>query len=462
VRPRNATPRDPSRPTDGAAGAFVAHLHRRPWTAYQRAAADLIGERLPNGRYAYGVAVILFPRQVGKTTFAFDLAMGRCLDQVDYRAAYTAQTGHVTTERFGERMAELAGTALGRRVTARRSQGTERMTFGRGSYLKAFPPKDGALRGSALDLVIIDEPQEVDEAQGAALDSTILPVFTTRPRRQLILIGTAGDDRSVYLARYLAMARAGASGVALIEYGAADDDDPEDPAVWHRVHPGLVAGLTDDDAMRSALAVMGPAAFAREFLCVWQASGARVIPAAAWSAIRHRDATPDAGTSPVIAFDVAIDRSAAAVVACWRCGGVPVLEVIEYAPGTGWVAPLVKAIAAADRPPVIMADSAGPVLSVVDELTTAGVTVTTTSTRDYTAACAATLDAVNDGTVWHRGDPALEVAAAGANRRIIGEAWGWGRRTSTADVCPMTAGSLALWADRHRPAAPVRPVVTAG
>jgi hypothetical protein len=164
----------------------------------------------------------------------------------------------------------------------------------------------------------------------------------------------------------------------------------------------------------------------------------------------------------VLALDVAVDRSAAAVLACWPAAGVPVLEVVRYAPGTGWVAPLVKAISSADRPPVIMADSAGPVVSVVDELTAAGVTVITTSTREFTAACAAMLDAVVDGTVLHRGDPALEVAAAGANRRTVGDAWGWGRRTSTADVCPLTAGSLALWADRHRPPAPVRPVVTAG
>jgi hypothetical protein len=164
----------------------------------------------------------------------------------------------------------------------------------------------------------------------------------------------------------------------------------------------------------------------------------------------------------VIAFDVAVDRSAGAVVACWPADGVPVLEVIEYAPGTGWIAPLVQRIVKADRPPVVMADSAGPVLSVVDELTTAGVAVTTTSTREYTAACAGLLDAVTGGTVWHRGDPALEVAAAGANQRIIGDAWGWGRRTSTVDVSPVTAATLALWAHRHRPPAPVRPVVYAG
>jgi phage terminase large subunit-like protein len=194
VRPRRITPRDPSRTTDGAAGAFVAHLHGRPWKPHQRAVADLIGEQTAAGGYAYPVCVILFPRQTGKTTFAFDLALGRALEQRDYRAAYTAQTGHVTTERFGERMAELAATPLGRRARIRRSQGTERIAFGN-SYLKAFPPRDGALRGSALDLVIVDEPQEIDAELGVQLDQTILPTFTTRRRRQLILIGTAGTDQ---------------------------------------------------------------------------------------------------------------------------------------------------------------------------------------------------------------------------------------------------------------------------
>src|ERR1700712_3496513 len=147
VLPRTATPRDYSRPTDGAAGAFIAHLHGRPWLPWQRDAADLIGERTPTGRYAYPVVVVLVPRQTGKTTWVFDLAQGRCLDRADYRAAYTAQTGHVTTERFTERMSQIAGNALGRRVSIRKSGGTERMTFPRGSYLKGFPPKDGALRG---------------------------------------------------------------------------------------------------------------------------------------------------------------------------------------------------------------------------------------------------------------------------------------------------------------------------
>lgn len=469
VLPRQATPRDPHRPTDGSAGAFVAHLHRRPWTRWQRAAADLIGELTPTGRYAWPVVIILVPRQCGKTTFAFDLMQGRCLQHPDYRVAYCAQTGHVTTERFTERMTEVAGNLLATRIRCRRSQGTERMTFARNSFMKAFPPKDGALRGSALDLVVVDEPQEIDEDLGVALDQTILPTFTTRARRQLVLVGTAGTDRSAYLARYLALARAGAEGVALIEYGANETDDPADPAVWRRVHPGLAAGLTDEDALRSALAVMGTAGFAREYLNVWQTNTDRLIPAAAWSAIRHPKTQPAPGVPPILGVDVAVDRSAAAIVACWPDpDGTPVLEVVDYRPQVDWVAGRLLALAGRHRG-AVWADSAGPVLTVVDDLVQLAaeqripVTIEQTSTRDYTAACAGLLDKINTRAVAHRGEQPLDAAVAGAGRRHIGDgAWAWARRTSTADISPLGAGTVALWGHVHRAPAPARPVVYAG
>ena len=243
------------------------------------------------------MAVILVPRQCGKTTFALDLAIGRCLaeanrDRIPYAVAYTAQTGHVTTERMTERMAQLGSTSIARRAKLRRSQGTERITFRNEAFVKAFPPKPGALRGSTLDLVIVDEVQEIPAELGVALDQEILPTQQNRPRRQVILIGTAGTDASAYLARHLAAARAGAPEYALLEYGADDADDVTDPDVWDRVHPGLAAGLTDRAALSTALAVMGPDSFAREYLNRWLTVSDRVIAPADWAAIRHRDGTP--------------------------------------------------------------------------------------------------------------------------------------------------------------------------
>lgn len=456
------TRRDPNRPTDGDAGAFVAYLHGRPWVPWQVAAANLVGETLPDGRYAYPIVVVLVPRQCGKTTWAFDLMQGRALFHTDYRIAYCAQTGHVTSERFGERMTDLVSTPLATRVKLRRSQGTERIGFRNRSFLKAFPPKDGALRGSALDLVVVDEPQEVGEELGNALDQTILPTFTTRRRRQLILVGTAGTDRSAYLARYLAAAQAGAAGVAVVLYGADDDEDPTDPRVWHRRHPGLAAGLTDVGALESALSVMGVAGFAREYLNVWQASGDRVIPAADWAAIRDPGAEPGAAP-PVLGVGVALDRSAAAIVACWPdTAGRPVLEVVDYRTQVDWVAPRLLELA---RHGTIWADSAGPVLTVVDDVRQlaavqgAAIAVEQTATGDYTAACAGLLDKITRHQVAHRGELPLDTAAAGAARRTIGDgAWAWGRRVSTADISPIEAGTLALWGHLRRPPTKRRPV----
>lgn len=475
VLPRaGATVRDRGRPTTAASGAFIAQVHRRPWLPWQLDTAAVIGEtrpgsaRMVNGiehdQAAYPIAVILVPRQCGKTTFLFDTLLGRVLTLRDYRSAYTAQTGHVTTERFGERISELPSTALARRIHARRSAGTERMSAANGSYLKAFPPKDGALRGSALDCVCIDEAQEIDELLGVGLDQTILPTFTTRRRRQLILIGTAGTDMSKYLARYVALGRGGAAGVALIWYGAEPDDDPADPAVWHRVHPGLVGGLTDEEALTSALAVMGPESFAREYLCVWQESGVRLIPARMWQACRRVKAVPRPGVPPVFGVDVAPDRSSAVIVAAWPDAGDghPVLEVVDYAPRTEWVAARLAVLRKRHSPPLIVTDNQGPVLTVVDEATRLRVPTQQLTVPEYASACQSALDRIERAELGHRNEQSMNTAVAGAVKRGIGDGgWGWGRRSATVDVAPLIAGTLALWAHEHRPNL-VRPMTAAG
>jgi hypothetical protein len=456
------TPRDPSRSTDGWAGAFVAEQHRRPWLPYQRAIGDLIGERLPGGGYAHPVVVVLLPRQCGKTTLLFDVAMGRCLTEPDYRVALTSQTGHATTERFGERITELAATPLAMSARVRRSQGTERITFRRGSYVKAFPPKDGALRGSSLDLVGVDEAQEPDETLGRQLDQTIVPVLQNRPRRQLVLVGTAGTSSSDWLRRYLELGAAAAAGVALVEYGFPLDADPLDPAVWHAHHPGLAAGLTDESALRSALQVMGPAGFAREYGNVWQVTTDRVIPAAAWTAQAAPLAQPGPG-APAFGVDVSVDRTVASIVSCWQdTAGRRLVELVDQVPpqlaarhladlvarhrGSGWL------------------DGTGPAATIAAELTGAGSAPSwlhVLAGRDVAAACALMLDGVLSGSVFHRAEPPMDSAAAGATRRPVGDAWVWGRRTSATDVSPWTAATMAVWGHSRRPAPALRPVAAA-
>ena len=54
-------------------------------------------------------------------------------------------------------------------------------------------------------------------------------------------------------------------------------------------------------------------------------------------------------------------------------------------------------------------------------------------------------DPENPRSYRHLGDPLLEQALAGADRRILGDAWAWRRKTSTSDICPLVAVTNALW-----------------
>lgn len=442
---------------------MVADMHGRPWHVHQRLAADVIGERvlIPGHgaawRYAYPIALVLLPRQTGKTTFGLDLAIGRGLVHRSYRAAYAAQTGHVTTARMVERMGELSGGPLASRAVSLRSQGRERVNMPGGSYLMAFPPKAGALRSHALDLVIVDEAQEHGELLGEQLDLTIVPVFTTRPRRQLILIATAGTDASAYLRRYLDAALDGAPGYALVEYGAAPGEDTDDRSMWPRRHPGLAVGLTDVAALETARAAMGYAGFAREYFNVWTRTAVRLFDPDAWGACQQPDSQP-VGTL-CLGFSVAPDRDAAAIAIADTTDTV---ELIVQRAGVDWLLPMLLDLQARTGA-AIAARRNGADGPTVDQLDAAKATLVPMAGVDVANAAAGFLDGVTDRALRVVPSAALDDAVEGAARRDIADTGGfeWAHRLSTRPVMALIAASNALWGARHAPAPAVKPSVSA-
>jgi phage terminase large subunit-like protein len=393
------------------------------------------------------VVVIQEPRQVGKTAGVIDLLCGRASVYRDYRCAYTAQTGHMVSERFTEWIDELEGhPALAARVKARRSGGTERITMrATRSYLKAFPPKDGALRGPALDVVVIDEAQEHDDILGAALDKTAIPTMNTRRRRQLFVVGTAGTDQSAYFARYLQLARDGTPGYALFDYGAPEGVDTDDEALWPTWHPGLMAGITDLAALRMARGALGEAGFAREYATMWtRTASARVIPEDAWRSIQHTTDMPPGVMC--LAIDVAFDRSHAAIV---LAGPARHLEVVDVLP----VEQAIDAVLALQRAQGlrIAIDNRGPNVTVFEALERAGAQLLPLTSYDVTVAAAGFLDAVKAGdlSVWP--SPALDEAVAVAGTKPLGDGFTWSRRASAGSIAPLVAATTALWGVGHLP-----------
>jgi len=427
-----------------------------PLLPYQRSIADRIGELDDHGRYRHGTVVLLLPRQCGKTTLAMTIALGRGRSYADYRAVYMAQTGHQTTRRFGE-MFDLLTAVPGwqRTWTTRRSSGTEHVrTRPTGSSLRASPPQGDKLRGSALDLVIVDEAQEHGEDTGLELDAGIIPTFTTRPRSQLLIVGTAGTSDSAYFRRHYDAAVAGQPGYLLLEVGAAPAAaDPAAPSTWWDNHPGLQAGLTTQDNLQRALSVMGPTQFAREYLNRWAlTTDLAVIDAAAWDACA-RTVTPDQPKRRglYVAYDASWDRSSGVVVAAWNDDTTTHLEVVAHRPGTAWLEGFLRDLHRRRRP-TLVTDTATPAKDVTTALRTARVPVVELSTPDYTAGCAELVTAVEHRTLRHDNDPALTTATHVARRRPVGDRWVFDRRTAH-DIAPLTAAAAAHWHAR-RPARP--------
>jgi phage terminase large subunit-like protein len=433
-----------------------------PW---QRAAADLLNEHDAAGVRVRPFTVVTIQRQAGKTTWLLGEALERCLfgpPGRPQRVWYTAQNGQYAREKWGELAEELTGpgSPLRRHVRGKYTNGTERLVFPNGSTFRPFPPTKDALHSMQSDLVIVDEAWKFDAVRGAELMQAIGPTQATRPGAQVVIVSTAGTADSTWLRSFVDRGRGGDPAVTYLEWGIADDVDPLDLDAVAAAHPAVGRTITRAFlADQAGILAATPGEYARAYGNRWTTTLEAVVPAPDWAAIRHRDAIPAVGVAPVVGVDVAVDRSAAALVACWPdVDGVPVWEVLAHEPGVDWAAPRARAVHAATGAVVLADGGTGPASTVVDALGPQD-WVRTLTPRELTTACAAALDAVTGRAVHHRGEQPLDAAAAGAARRTVGDGWVWGRRTSAADVSPLIAASVALFGHRHRAPTPARPAI---
>jgi hypothetical protein len=123
------------------------------------------------------------------------------------------------------------------------------------------------------------------------------------------------------------------------------------------------------------------------------------------------------------------------------------------------VADRVAELAAKWRPKKIGWNKAGPARDIGDELLRRNVDLLEVGMGDFAAACAGFLEAViaTPPKLRYRPHQSLDDAAAAATSRPIGDAWAWGRRSSVVSLSPLTAATVARWADLHAgPSGPFR------
>ena len=468
--------------------AKVAAAMGRPLQPWQRQIVDVATELDEAGGWAYRTVVVTVQRQAGKTTLIGPVSLHRCLTRPRAKTWLTAQRRQDARDTWRDVAELVAASPLGELFPMRRSNGSEELTATpTGSFLRVFAPSEDALHGKANELVTVDEGWAFDAAQGAALQQAITPTFTTTGG-QLWLPSTAGTAASTWLRGYVDRGRAAVesgqrSGVAYFEWSlesaaaevvlttlteihrrsgrlddrlAAELDAAIDLVM--AAHPGQYVRR---DAIRSAALEMPPGEFIRAYGNVWTLTADRVIADHAWAACRDKQLQPPEPGALRLSFDVTSNRSHGAIGGAWRnVDGRPAVDVLDARPGTSWLVERVEQLAHRWRVDEVGCDGAGPALDIADELERRGrVKVRRITGREYVAACAGFLAAVDSTQLTHRGTTALDAAVSAAAKRELGDTWVWGRRQSAGPIAGLVSATVALWTYDHRTMPTAAPVI---
>ena len=420
-------------------------------------------------RYPY--VVLHVPRRAGKSAAVLAALTHRLATGRGRRAWYTAQTRADAALTFRDSWTPMLTTSPlhPRFLKLRQSNGSEGVTFRpTGSSLTLFAPGATALHGQDADAAVVDEAWTLTLEGGGALEAGIQPAALSRPHRQLWVVSAGGTHASAWLDHWLTLGRDGTDGVAVVDYGATDSDDLDDPDVWARVHPAVGHTVTLDAiaGMRSTIPAQE---FARAVCGLWTPADATpvVLEPGLWRDAFEADAAPR-GLSLAFGLETAHDGSATTIVAASVDEhGRTVLEVVEQAPGLDWLPGYWRDLRARYRAR-LYADELGPTAAAVDRLRRARLPLEVLTTSEYVTACAQLLDDLRRPTLLpddrvspglvHRAQPLLDAAAAVATSRPVGDRWVWSRR-GRPEVAPLVAATVAAHGARNPPSRPTGTVV---
>ena len=416
-----------------------------PW---QQQVADVALEVGDDGILAYRQVILTVPRQSGKTTLLLVLLLFRALASPGQQIRYTAQNGTDARKKWkGDWLPILKASRFSQLFTVTLANGHEGLDFANGSHQGLVGATKKAGHGGTLVLGIIDEAFAQPDAR---LEQALLPAMNTRTQPQLWIVSTAGTfEDSPYLWDKVEKGRTLAEGgmtrnVAYFEWSAHEDDDPGDENVWRSCMPAL-GHTTGIDAVRLAYESMSLSEFRRAYLNQWVTQqNDPVIPLDLWNDLEDPDST--IAGRPCFAFDVTPDRSSASIAAAGvRSDDLRHVEIVDNRPGTHWVVPRVLQLRDRHSPTAILVDASGPAGSLIPEFDRNGVEVVPVSAKDHARACGSLYDSCVDGTLRHGPSDELLFALDGAAKRPLGDAWAWSRKSSSVDISPLVAATLALW-----------------
>lgn len=422
--------------------AASAGLFLDPWQ--QRVLLGALGERDDGKWSAFSVAVIV-PRQNGKGSILEALELACLFLFGDALIMHSAHLFKTASDAFRRITQLIEGTPDLAKLVKQiyRGHGNESIELLSGQRLNFVARQGGAGRGFPGDKIILDEAYDLDDRA----ISNLVPTLATRSSAQIWYTSSAPLDepRSDVLRRVCQRGRKGESkNLFYVEYCADSESAHDDREAIAKANPGYPFRINDEAIENEREEFANATDWARERLGIWydHEGSAWVIPSEKWTACLN----PKSGISGEMSFalDVAPDRSFSAIAVA-GVGPRTHLEVIDHKARTDWLVGRCKELTEKWSTPVVIAENS-PAWSLKADLETAGVELLTVSTAELAQACGRFYDAVIEERIHHLGQPELTRALAGAEKRFSGDAWLWSRKTSTTDISPLVAVTLALWA----------------
>lgn len=397
------------------------------------------GDRLAADMWAMSI-----PRQTGKTYLLGALVFALCIKNPKTTAIWTAHRTRTAAETF-KHMQGLAKRDKVSPYIARVSlaRGEESVLFGNGSRILFGARERGFGRGFAcVDILIFDECQILSES---AMDDMV-PSTNAAPDPLILFAGTPPkptDPGEVFTMLRSDAMSGDATDIGYLEISADRGADPDDRDQWRRMNPSYPHRTSERAILRMRKA-LSEDSFRREAMGIWDELSIHspVVKAARWDELI--DVGPPADVKPdALGVDMSHSRDISVAAAWCEDESTHVEEVwagIDTAAVIDWI------VERAGRRIPVVVDAVGPAASLIPELRARKVKVRQSNAADMARACGLFENAVTSDGLTHSGQESLASALAGARKRPIRDAggWGWDRRDPTCLIHPLVAATLAL------------------
>ncbi len=347
------------------------------------------------------------------------------------------------------------------------SNGKEHIRFRNGGIIEFTARTKSSARGFSSDLVVLDEAFDLNPRAVGSM------MYTLRARVNPQVWRTSSPAHADSVVMHNDRRRAQADDpddrrFMYVEWANEPDCDPSSPEVWLRSSPSIGAVAPgfelELETFRNeyASAKDSPellSEFVREVCGVPDAPLSDLNPGPIaierWQSLTDGDSLPLDDTVR-LALDVTPDRRFATFgIAGKRADGLGHVSVRHREPGTTWVVDRAKVLADGHNTPIIVVKGS-PAESMIPDLELAGVPVDVMSAADYAGACQRFVDAVNaqEPLLRHRGSPDHTAAVSAAQIKPAGDGgFVWSRRTTSADITPLTSVTAAWGRVGHGAAA---------